>query len=185
MADCFWTDFVGCSEDCGNAPPPAAGPAVLLGLGAAMGAGGSGSGDAIPYLPLTGERIAGVLQFDTVDVYSAVGGVSCSWVGFIATTDADLAGTTIDAYDPGGNSGYSLTWKLVSDFAKTFLASGTNVALSAMTDGLGGSFINTTDLLTEIGASGYDNSGLLIVATLRNVTSGDTWEATWALDTCF
>lgn len=185
MSDCFWTDFVECAEDCGGDESPAAGPAVLLGLGAAMGAGGSGSGDAIPYLPLTGERIAGVLEFATVDVYKAVD-TGCSWVGFIATTDPALAGTAIpDAYDAGGNSGYSLTWKLVSDFSKSFMASGTNIALNAATDGLGGSTINTSDLLTEIGASGYDNSGLLIVATLRNVTSGDTWEATWALDTCY
>ncbi|CAM5593198.1 hypothetical protein [Rhodanobacter lindaniclasticus] len=186
MADCFWTDFVACAEDCAT-PTPATGPAVLLGLGAAMGAGGSGIGDAIPYLPLTGERIAGALQFDTVDVYAASVDSGCSWAGFVATTDASLAGTTIsDTYDPNGNSGYSVTWKLVADFAKSFLASGTNVVLSPMTDGLGGSFINTTDLLTELGAiDEYSNVGLLIVATLRDTTSGDTWEATWALDTCY
>lgn len=185
MADCFWTDFVKCAEDCGAAP--VVGPAVLLGLGAAMGSGGSGSGDAIPYFPETGVRVSGPLQFDTVDVYMTSGDVGCSWVGFMATTDAGMAGTTIaDVYDPGGNqTGSPLTWKLVDDFAKTPFANGTNIALGAATDGLGGSVINTNDLLTALGASGYDNAGLLIVATLRNTSTNETWEATWALDTCF
>ncbi|WP_449426057.1 hypothetical protein, partial [Rhodanobacter lindaniclasticus] len=101
----------------------------------------------------TGERIAGALQFDTVDVYAASVDSGCSWAGFVATTDASLAGTTIsDTYDPNGNSGYSVTWKLVADGPKNFLASGTNVVPNPTTDGLGGSFINTTDLLTELGA---------------------------------
>lgn len=170
------------------APPPPAGPAVLLGLGAAMGAGGSGSGDAIPYVADTGVRIEGALQFDAVQVYTPDAATDFggqSWVGYAATSDTTLAGTAFDAYDANGNGPYSLTWKLVSDFIKTPIASGTNVPLTPTTDGLGGSMINTNDLLAALGYSGYDNSGLLIVATLRDTTSGATWEATWALDTYF
>lgn len=178
MADCFWTDFVKCAEDCGATP--VAGPAVLLGLGAAMGSGSSGSGEIIPYFPLTGEHITGPLQFDTVDVYtpdSAADFSGCSWAGFAATTDPALAGTTIVAYDPTGSTTYSITWKLVSDFIKSPLTSGSNVNLASVA--------TTNDLLTALGSPSYDNSGLLIVATLRNTSTNETWEATWALDTCF
>lgn len=183
MADCFWTDFVACEEDCGGAPP-ATTPGVLLGVYDRSNNGNDS--ECLPYWPLTGVRISGTLELSTVDVYQDTSDITaCSWANLMATTDATLAGTTISADDAyGSGSGLSRTWQMLTGFTRTLLGSATHVALSATVDGLGGSRILLADLLTAVGHTGFVDA-VLVLATVRDVDTGDTWEASWTAQTCF
>lgn len=174
MADCFWTDFVGCVEDCAT-PAPVAGPPVLLWIGSI-----SGAGDGLVPFPSSGTLPDGAYQFDTVTAYpDGTFNSGCDWSSgsLLMTTDPTLAGTTW--VDPSTSATY--TWALPASLSLGAGVTGANIALGVAPGPVG---INSKDLFTQIG---YDdgNSAFAILATLRNLDTGDTWEATCLADTCY
>lgn len=188
MADCFWTDFVRCAEDC-STTPPATGPAVVLWFNHNV----SGNGRHADLLPVFGAgngpdtpwtRVPGTLELNDIKVYEAPSddNTGCAWPGVVPTTDPALVGTTVQLQGDYGDE-VDFTWGLVSDMAGTLVATGTGVAMPAATDGFGGSMLAADDLFLAIGSGG--SSPYLLVATLHNVDTGDTWEATCAVDACY
>lgn len=176
---CFWTDFVGCSEDCDSAPP-VGGDAYLL-----MPTNSLDGNEIGAYVLAPGTPLIGPLTLTAADVYRATDFAACSWINYMPA----VHGEATDSDAPPMDGYPSQTFKPMSFFlpgsepVRSF--SGTLV-FDDFDSGTATGSIWINHVLTAVG---YDNSsndfaGGVFVLTFTDSTSIE-YTAAAVFSTCF
>ena len=141
MADCFWTDFVACEEDCGGAPPA---------MGELdMSPHGYGAGQFTLSIP---DVTSPVIVVNKATVYLVPSDVTagyyqnCDWMTYLLSTHGEANDT--DGPDSSANGGGTATYKDLAFFTAagagvytadgmSLVATANEITIDQLTDALG------------------------------------------------